>query len=103
MWSNKLRPAERPNYAELRLKQINDSAWYGLVTLAKTPNDIIKRLHAAVRKVQAKSEVKERIAASGSEATSSSPAEFGAGIKSTFNKTKNIVKEQGIKLDANAQ
>jgi hypothetical protein len=53
MWSNKLRPAERPNYAELRLKQINDSAWYGLVAMGKTQNDIIKRLHAADRKRQA--------------------------------------------------
>lgn len=73
------------------------------MALAKTPNDIIKRRQAAVRKVLSQSEAKERIEASGSEATSISPAEFGTEIKSTFDKTKTIVKEQGIKTDANAQ
>jgi tripartite-type tricarboxylate transporter receptor subunit TctC len=88
-----------PTYAELGLKQINDSVWYGLVAPARTPDDIIRKLNAATLKLLAQHDVKARIAATGSEAAGNSPAEFGAEIKTAAEKLKNTVKSQGIKLD----
>lgn len=88
-----------PTYAELGLKPINDAVWYGLVAPAKTPEAIIKKLNAAVVKVLAMPEVRERIVATGSEPTSDSPAEFGAEIKSTFEKINAVVKKEGIAPD----
>lgn len=86
-----------PTYAELGLKAINDPVWYGLVAPAKTPENIIRKLNAATVKVLSQPEIKERIAATGSEAKSTSPAEFAAEIKATFEKTKKIVEGHGIK------
>lgn len=86
-----------PTYAELGLPAINDPVWYGLVAPAKTPEHIIKRLNAAVLKVLAQPDVKERIASTGSEAKATSPAEFGSEIKTTFEKTKKIVEARSIK------
>jgi tripartite-type tricarboxylate transporter receptor subunit TctC len=86
-----------PTYAELGLKPINDPVWYGLVAPAKTPEHIIKKLNAAVVKVLAQPDVKERIAATGSETKATTPAEFRSEIKTTFEKTKKIVEARGIK------
>jgi tripartite-type tricarboxylate transporter receptor subunit TctC len=88
-----------PTYAELGLKQINDSVWYGLVAPAKTPDDIIKKLNAATLKVLAQPEVKARIAQTGSEAAGNSPAEYGAEIKAAATRLRETVKASGIKLD----
>lgn len=64
---------------------------------AKTPEHIIKKLNAAVVKVLAQPDVKERIAATGSEAKATSSAEFKSEIKTTFERTKKIVEARGIK------
>lgn len=68
--SNRLRPIavawdkrldslpQVPTYAELGLKPINDSVWYGLVAPAKTPDEIIRKLNVATLKVLALPEVK---------------------------------------------
>ncbi len=88
-----------PTYAELGLKPINDAVWYGLVAPAKTPDDIVKKLNAAILKVLALPEVKERIVQSGSEPAGTTPAEFGAEIKAALERMKNTVKTQGITFD----
>lgn len=86
-----------PTYAELGLKAVNDPVWYGLVAPANTPENIINKLNAAVVKILAQPEIKERIAATGAEARSTSPAEFAAEIRKTFERTKKIVEAHGIK------
>ena len=88
-----------PTYAEIGLKPINEAVWYGLVAPAKTPDDIIRKLNAATLKVLALPEVKERIVQSGSEPAGTTPAEFGAEVKATLERMKNIVKAQGITFD----
>ncbi|MDB5840834.1 MAG: hypothetical protein JWQ23_2786 [Herminiimonas sp.] len=88
-----------PTYAELGLKPINDPVWYGLVAPAKTPDDIIRKLNAATQKVLAMPEVKERIVQSGSEPAGTTPAEFGAEIKTALERMKSTVKTQGITFD----
>jgi tripartite-type tricarboxylate transporter receptor subunit TctC len=86
-----------PTYAELGLKAINDPVWYGLVAPADTPENVINKLNAAVVKVLSQSEIKGRIAATGSEARSMSSEEFAAEIRNTFEKTKKIVETHRIK------
>jgi tripartite-type tricarboxylate transporter receptor subunit TctC len=101
-WDKRLQSMpDVPTYAELGLKPINDPVWYGLVAPAKTPEHIIKKLNAATVKMLAQADVKERIAASGSEAKSTSPAEFATEISTTFEKIKKVVKENNVKLEEN--
>lgn len=88
-----------PTFAELGLKQVNDPAWYGLVAPAKTPDDIIKKIHAAAVKVLAMPEVKERFKAGGAEPIGNTPTEFSLEIKAEYDKMRNLVKSQGIKFE----
>jgi tripartite-type tricarboxylate transporter receptor subunit TctC len=88
-----------PTFAELGLKQVNDPAWYGLVAPAKTPDDIIKKVHAAAVKVLNMPEVRDRLKQSGAEPVGNLPAEHGNEIKTELEKMKNLVKKQGIKLE----
>lgn len=88
-----------PTFAELGLKQVNDPAWYGLVAPARTPDDIIKKIHAAAVKVLALPEVRERFKAGGAEPIGNTPAEFSLEIKAEYDKMRNLVKSQGIKFE----
>lgn len=99
-WSKRLESMPNvPTFAELGLKEVNDPAWYGLIAPAKTPEDIIKKLHATAVKVLAMPDVRERFKASGADPVGNLPAEHGAEIKAELEKMKNVVKKQGIKFD----
>ncbi|HEY8608608.1 MAG TPA: tripartite tricarboxylate transporter substrate binding protein BugE [Noviherbaspirillum sp.] len=88
-----------PTFGELGLNGVNDPAWYGLIAPAKTPDEIIKKLNAAAVKALAVPEVQERIRGGGSEPVGSSAAEHAKEIQAEFEKMKNIVKKQGIKME----
>ncbi len=88
-----------PTFTEVGLKEVNDQAWYGLVAPAKTPKDIMDKLHAAAVKAVNSPAVKEKLAAQGAEPVGNTPAEFAAQIKVEFEKMKNIVVKKVIKLD----
>lgn len=88
-----------PTYAELGFKSLNDAVWYGLVAPASLPPAIVSRLNAVTVKVMNLPEVRERIQRTGSEPTSTTPAEFGAEIRSALKRMQAIVKAQGIAFD----
>jgi tripartite-type tricarboxylate transporter receptor subunit TctC len=88
-----------PTFAELGLKLVNDPAWYGLVAPAKTPDDIVRKLHDATVKALNSPEVRERIRASGSDVVGNSPAEFAAEIRGELLRSQDVVRKQGIKID----
>jgi tripartite-type tricarboxylate transporter receptor subunit TctC len=88
-----------PTFAEIGLKDVNDQAWYGLVAPAKTPKNIVDKLHAAAVKAVNNPSVKEKLAALGADPVGNTPAEFAAQIKIEFEKMKSIVTKKGIKLD----
>lgn len=89
-----------PTFGELGLKLVNDPAWYGLVAPAKTPDDIIRKVHDAAVKALNSPEVKERIRGTGSDIVGNSQAEFAAEIKNELARSQDVVKKQGIKIDA---
>jgi tripartite-type tricarboxylate transporter receptor subunit TctC len=89
-----------PTFGELGLKMVNDPAWYGLVAPAKTPDDIIRKVHDAAVRALNSPEVKERIRGTGSDIVGNSQAEFAAEIKNELARSQDVVKKQGIKIDA---
>ena len=66
-----------PTIAEGGLDVVVES-WYGVLVPAKTPAPIVAKLNAAMVKVLAMPDVKEKLFAQGAEAVSNSPAEFEA-------------------------
>lgn len=88
-----------PTFGELGIAQVNDPAWYGFVAPAKTPPEIIQKLHQATVKVLQMPDVRERFAASGAEPVGNTPAQYKAEIEAELEKMKNLVKKQGIKFE----
>ncbi|MEI6737247.1 MAG: tripartite tricarboxylate transporter substrate binding protein BugE [Pseudomonadota bacterium] len=88
-----------PTFAEAGLPDVNDRVWYGLVVPAKTPKEIVDKLHAAAARAVNTPAVKEKLAAQGADPVANTPAEFSAQIKVEFEKMKGIVTKKGIKLD----
>ena len=73
--------------------------WNGLLVPAKTPRDIIDRLHAEVQKALALPLVKEKFAPQGIEPMPLSPTEFDALIKKEIGINIALVKAAGIKFN----
>ena len=88
-----------PTFAEVGLKDVNDPAWYGLIAPAKTPPDVLRRLHDAAVKVLAQPDVKERFRAAGAEPVGDTPEHYAQTIKTEYDRMAKLVKVQGIKLE----
>jgi tripartite-type tricarboxylate transporter receptor subunit TctC len=71
-------------------------AWFGLVAPARTPNDIVQKLHDATVKGLAKPEVKEKFAAIGTDVAPMNPSQFAGFIQSEIAHWAKLVKLAGI-------
>lgn len=67
-------------------------AWFGVVAPAKTPGDVVKKLHEATVKGLAKEEVKEKFAAIGTDVAPLNPQEFGKFIQAEIDHWAKLVK-----------
>lgn len=99
-WNKRLESLpDVPTFAEMGLKEPNDPAWYGLVAPAGTPDEIINKLNAAAVKALQDKGLQERLRAAGAEPSGNTPAQHAAEIKKEYDKMKNLVKVQNIKLE----
>ncbi len=84
-----------PTIAEGGLDVVVES-WYGVLVPAKTPAPIVAKLNAAMVKVLAMPDVKEKLFAQGAEAVSNTPAEFEAIIKDELGRWEYVIREAKI-------
>jgi tripartite-type tricarboxylate transporter receptor subunit TctC len=74
--------------------------WQSIVVPAGTPRDVIDKLHGALVKVLGMADVREKLTVAGIEpATSSSPEEFAAFIRSQAETRAKVIQATGLKLD----
>ncbi len=73
--------------------------WVGLLVPAKTPRDVVKRLHDETLKALAAPEVKQRFANLGAEPMTMAPEAFDALIKEELKANEAFIKKAGIKLN----
>ena len=99
--TSKNRTAALPELPTLYDAGINFDAtqWYGVLTSAGTPSDVIKTIQAAITRAANDPGVKARLAALGGDAISSTPDEYVALIKSETAKFGTIIKDAKIKYD----
>jgi tripartite-type tricarboxylate transporter receptor subunit TctC len=90
---------ELPTVAEAGYPGFQSTAWVGLLAPAGTPKAIIDQINAAVLKVMALPETRERMAGFGAEITTSSPEEFAAHIRSEMAKLGKVVRDANIKVN----
>jgi tripartite-type tricarboxylate transporter receptor subunit TctC len=88
-----------PTMAEAGLAGVEVSSWNGLFAPAKTPPEIIARLHAETVKALAAPDVREKLLAQGAEPVGSSPEEFRAYIGAEIEKWGKVVRASGLRVD----
>ncbi len=88
---------ELPTMEEAGVPGFAVAGWYGILAPDGTPAPIIARLNRDIVRVLRMPDVRERLAADGSEPVGSTPEEFGAHIKSEIAKWRKVIAEAGIK------
>ena len=89
---------DTPTFRELGYN-IEGSAWYGLLAPAKTPPEVIKKLHTAWVAAIKSPVVAERMRLMGVEPTGTSPEEFGAILKADYERWGTVIRASGFKAD----
>jgi tripartite-type tricarboxylate transporter receptor subunit TctC len=88
---------EVPTFAEAGVPGYDSTGWFGLVTTAGVPADIVARLNAVLADAFANAEVRERVLAAGAEPLNRNPAEVPTKIPSETQKWARVVKASGAK------
>lgn len=88
-----------PTFKEAGLPDFKVLSWFGVVAPAKTPPEIINRLSKEIAEIVRMPDVSERLAALVLEPVGSTPAEFGAFIRSEMQRWDGVVKAAGIKAE----
>ncbi|HEX9396907.1 MAG TPA: tripartite tricarboxylate transporter substrate binding protein [Burkholderiales bacterium] len=73
--------------------------WLGLFVPAKTPQDIVAKIHAEVARILGGTELKARLGPQGIELVTNSPADFARFIRDDHAKWGKLIKEAGIRGD----
>jgi len=85
-----------PTVAEAGLPGFESVQWYGVLAPARTPEEIITRLHGEVTRVLQQPEIKARLAGDGADTVGSSPEEFARYIQSELTKWAKVARDAGI-------
>ena len=88
-----------PTVAESGVPGYEVDQWYGVITSARVPQSIVKKLNAAMVEGLQQPDVAARLAGDGSIPVGSSPTQFNAFIKSEIAKWKRLVKEANLGIE----
>ncbi len=90
---------EVPTIAETVLPGFDEGGHHGIVVPAGVPREIVARLHQGIVKVLQNPEIRERLAAEGSEAVGNAPEQYGAMIRSDIAKWAKVIQRTGIRAN----
>jgi tripartite-type tricarboxylate transporter receptor subunit TctC len=88
-----------PTMQEAGIAGYEVAGWYGMVAPLKTPPAIIGRLNTEAVKALRSADIKDKLAADGSEPVGSSAEAFGQHIKAEVAKWNKLVKEASIRAE----
>ena len=90
---------ELPTIAEQGVKDYQVNSHFGILAPGATPREIVQKLNAGLVQALQSPYVKDRFAAVGVDAVSSSPEQYAALIKSEMAKWAQVVKKAGIRSE----
>jgi tripartite-type tricarboxylate transporter receptor subunit TctC len=85
-----------PTAKESGVANMNAASWNALAVAAKTPKDIVAKLHDAAEKALASPDVKKRLADLGVEAGASSPEVLGELLKAEIKRWGDVIARANI-------
>ncbi len=88
-----------PTVNEAGVRGYEASTWYGLLAPAATPRAVIDRLQAETVKALTADDVRRRLIEDGLEPVGSTPAEFGAYIRTEIAKWARVISVAGIAIE----
>lgn len=88
---------EVKTFAEMGVPGVDSNNWYALFVKAGTSKAEIERINAAIKKVLAQDDIKNRLLQSGTEPVGSSPEELANVLKNDINKWTKLIKAKNIK------
>jgi tripartite-type tricarboxylate transporter receptor subunit TctC len=90
---------DTPTMEEAGLPGFESLNWNGLVGPASIPRDVLARLNREIVRAVNAPDVKEKVIAQGNFVIGDTPEQFGAYIRSEYDKWARVVKQANIKLD----
>jgi len=87
-----------PAVSELGVPGFDAEAWWGLLAPAKTPPELVARMHAAMRDALEDPGVRQNLAEQGLDYRLSSPDEFGRFIESEIKRWTKVVHDNKISV-----
>ena len=85
-----------PTVAESGFPNFETIIWHGMLAPAKTPREVITRLHREIMAVLAMPDIQKLLLAEGGELSPSTPAEFAAFLRSEVAKWAKVIRQAGI-------
>ena len=86
-----------PTTKEAGIEGLEVPIWYGILTSAGTPKEIVARLNGELVRALTSLELTERLTAAGIEPMHSTPEQFAAFIKSENARFAKVIRDAGIK------
>src|SRR5258708_11471373 len=90
---------EVPTVDEAGVPGYDVSVWFGVLTVAGTPREIVRRLNTETVKVLTSAEVKERFGRLGVDVAAGTPEQFSQFLKSEVARWAKVVQDANIKAD----
>jgi len=90
---------EVPTLDESGVPGYDVNVWFGVLTVAGTPREIVQRLNTDVVRILTSAEVKERFAKMGVDVVAGTPEQFGQFLRGEVARWAKVVHDAGIKAD----
>jgi tripartite-type tricarboxylate transporter receptor subunit TctC len=90
---------EIPTVDEAGVPGYDVGVWFGILTVAGTPRDVVRRLNTEMVKILTSAEIKERFGKMGVEVVAGSPEQFSQFLKSEVARWGKVIQDAGIKAD----
>ena len=87
-----------PTLAETGLPGFDVAGWYAFFVPAKTPSEIVRKIHADTASVLAEAPIKRRLEELGLFVVGSTPEQLGKFHKAEMDKWEPVIKEAGISI-----
>ncbi len=88
-----------PTLAEGAAPGFNSISWIGLLAPAATPRDVVEKISADVREINASEEVRNRLVELGGVPRANTPAQFAQMIDADRKRYTQIIRERKISVD----